>query len=92
VQWHIVESAWIVVSADLTVDAGGLYAGEAGRTVAAGGGHPFDADAVTWFEVGGFGAWAAGGDGASPFVAANLTCLGWVGENAPLDVGLGVRN
>lgn len=53
----LLESAGVVVSAYLAIDARSVYTSKTGRTITAGGGHPFDADAVTYFEVGGFSAW-----------------------------------
>lgn len=81
----LLERAGVVVATDLAGGADGVDAGEAGRAVAAGRRHPFDADAVAGFEGRGVGPGAEGGDGADAFMAADLAGLGGIGEDPPLN-------
>lgn len=82
----LLECAGVVVAAYLAGDAGGIYTGEAGGTIAASRGHPFDADAVAGFELGGLGAGAKRSDCADAFMATDLAGLGGMAKNTtPLE-------
>lgn len=79
----LLECARGVVATDLSVRATGIETREAGRTVRASRGHPFDANSLTLLERGGLGAWTECNDLADTLMATNLTRLCWSWQPLP---------